>query len=96
MKSIEEREKNLFNATDTIAQFYDEIESFLDILFGKMGRARTATDPAPLGMAEITVVLKPKDKWRKDNRNVDKSVDCVSPRKFVSRQYISQRSRNPN
>ena len=34
--SIEDREKNLFNATDTLAQFYDEIESFTDILSGKM------------------------------------------------------------
>jgi Cu(I)/Ag(I) efflux system membrane protein CusA/SilA len=33
-------------------------------VFGKMGRADTATDPAPLGMAEITIVLKPKDEWR--------------------------------
>jgi hypothetical protein len=39
MKSIEEREQNLFNATDTLAQFYDEIESFLDILYGCMERA---------------------------------------------------------
>jgi hypothetical protein len=36
--SIEEREKNLYNATDTLAQFYDEIESFMDILSGKMER----------------------------------------------------------
>ena len=39
MLSIEEREKNLFNATDTLAQFYDEIETFLAILFGHMKRA---------------------------------------------------------
>jgi len=38
MTSIKEREKNLFNATDTLAQFYDEIESFLDILFREMSR----------------------------------------------------------
>jgi hypothetical protein len=38
MTSIEEREKNLCNATDTLAQFYDEIESFMDILSGKMER----------------------------------------------------------
>ena len=36
--SIEDREKNLFNATDTLAQFYNEIESFTDILSGKMER----------------------------------------------------------
>lgn len=33
-------------------------------VFGKMGRADTATDPAPIGMAETTVVLKPKEAWR--------------------------------
>jgi len=33
-------------------------------VFGKMGRAETATDPAPLGMVEVTVVLKPRAEWR--------------------------------
>ena len=33
-------------------------------VFGKMGRARTATDPAPVGMVESVVLLKPKDQWR--------------------------------
>ncbi len=33
-------------------------------VFGKMGRAETPTDPAPLGMAETTIVLKPKEQWR--------------------------------
>lgn len=33
-------------------------------VFGKMGRADTPTDPAPLGMAETTVLLKPRDQWR--------------------------------
>ncbi|MCM2313934.1 MAG: CusA/CzcA family heavy metal efflux RND transporter [Thermoanaerobaculia bacterium] len=33
-------------------------------VFGKMGRANTPTDPAPIGMAETTIVLKPKSEWR--------------------------------
>lgn len=33
-------------------------------VFGKMGRARTATDPAPIGMVETVIVLKPKEEWR--------------------------------
>ena len=33
-------------------------------VFGKMGRADTATDPAPLEMAETTVQFKPRDQWR--------------------------------
>jgi Cu(I)/Ag(I) efflux system membrane protein CusA/SilA len=33
-------------------------------VFGKMGRAETATDPAPIGMAETVILLKPRDRWR--------------------------------
>ena len=33
-------------------------------MFGKVGRASTATDPAPLDMYETTVVLKSHDQWR--------------------------------
>jgi len=34
-------------------------------VFGKMGRARTATDPAPLSMTETVVTLKPESQWRR-------------------------------
>ena len=33
-------------------------------VFGKVGRAETATDPAPLTMIETTILLKPRDQWR--------------------------------
>ena len=33
-------------------------------MFGKIGRADTSTDPAPLTMIETTVLLKPKSAWR--------------------------------
>jgi copper/silver efflux system protein len=33
-------------------------------VFGKMGRAESATDPAPIGMVETVVVLKPREEWR--------------------------------
>jgi Cu(I)/Ag(I) efflux system membrane protein CusA/SilA len=33
-------------------------------VFGKIGRAETATDPAPLEMVETTVQLKPREQWR--------------------------------
>lgn len=36
----------------------------VDRVFGKIGRAETSTDPAPLSMAEITVSLKPEEQWR--------------------------------
>jgi copper/silver efflux system protein len=38
----------------------------VDRVFGKMGRAETATDPAPLEMVETTVRFKPREQWRKD------------------------------
>ncbi len=43
-----------------------ELKKFPEVasVFGKEGRAETPTDPAPLGMAEVTVVLKPRDQWR--------------------------------
>ena len=33
-------------------------------VFGKAGRAETATDPAPLEMIETTIQFKPRDQWR--------------------------------
>ena len=45
---------------DSILASFPEVES----VFGKAGRATTATDPAPLAMFETTIVLKPEDEWR--------------------------------
>ncbi|HEX6502851.1 MAG TPA: CusA/CzcA family heavy metal efflux RND transporter [Terriglobales bacterium] len=35
----------------------------VEMVVGKIGRAETATDPAPTNMAETTVIFKPKDRW---------------------------------
>lgn len=43
-----------------IIKTFPEVES----VFGKAGRALSATDPAPLEMSETIINLKPKDKWR--------------------------------
>ncbi len=45
---------------DSILATFPEVES----VFGKAGRANTATDPAPLEMFETTIVLKPEEEWR--------------------------------
>ena len=52
---------NLLQSMDREIRHFPEVET----VFGKMGRATTATDPAPISMAEITIVLKSKDQWRK-------------------------------
>jgi Cu(I)/Ag(I) efflux system membrane protein CusA/SilA len=51
---------NIVQAMDRQLMEIPEVVSVL----GKMGRADTATDPAPLGMAETTIILKPRDEWR--------------------------------
>ncbi|PKL96224.1 MAG: CusA/CzcA family heavy metal efflux RND transporter, partial [Gammaproteobacteria bacterium HGW-Gammaproteobacteria-7] len=43
-------------------------------VFGKAGRAETATDPAPLEMFETTVQFKPRDQWR-DGMTPEKLID---------------------
>src|SRR5213594_2922080 len=45
---------------DRLLKEFPEVER----VFGKMGKATTATDPAFTGMAEITVTLKPESQWR--------------------------------
>jgi len=48
-------------------------------VFGKMGRAETATDPAPLEMVETTVQFKPKDQWRA-GLSMDKLIEELDQR----------------
>ncbi len=50
----------LLQQTDRLIRTVPEVES----VFGKAGRAETATDPAPLEMFETTIRLKPRDQWR--------------------------------
>lgn len=51
--------KELLQQTDKILRTFPEVES----VFGKVGRAETATDSAPLSMIETIVRLKPRDEW---------------------------------
>jgi len=53
--------RELLQQTDKIIKSFPEV----DTVFGKVGRADTATDPAPLAMLETTIRLKPYDEWRK-------------------------------
>ena len=50
-----------------LQQMDRKLKQFKEVerVFGKIGRADTSTDPAPLTMIETTVLLKPKDQWRK-------------------------------
>ncbi len=51
----------LLQQTDRLIKTVPEVAS----VFGKAGRAETATDPAPLEMFETTIQFKPRDQWRR-------------------------------
>ncbi|HEY3447886.1 MAG TPA: efflux RND transporter permease subunit [Myxococcales bacterium] len=61
--SIEEAKRQL-QTQDRVLRDFPEVAS----VFGKTGRAETATDPAPLTMVETAVRLKPVEEWRKLDR----------------------------
>ena len=52
--------REILQQTDRILRAFPEV----DQVFGKVGRADTATDPAPLSMIETTISLKPEHTWR--------------------------------
>jgi Cu(I)/Ag(I) efflux system membrane protein CusA/SilA len=53
--------QELLQLSDRMMKTVPEVKT----VFGKVGRADTATDPAPLTMLETTIQLQPQDKWRK-------------------------------
>lgn len=50
----------ILQQTDRLIRQVPEVKS----VFGKIGRAETATDPAPMEMVETTIQFKPKSEWR--------------------------------
>jgi len=60
------KSQELLQQTDKLIRSVPEVKS----VFGKMGRAETATDPAPLSMVETVIQLKPQEEWR-DGYDID-------------------------
>ncbi|MEP6790544.1 MAG: efflux RND transporter permease subunit, partial [Ramlibacter sp.] len=60
----------LLQQTDRLIKTVPEVAS----VYGKAGRAETATDPAPLEMFETTIQFKPRDQWR-PGMTTDKLVE---------------------
>jgi Cu(I)/Ag(I) efflux system membrane protein CusA/SilA len=59
--------REILQQTDKLIATVPEVET----VFGKIGRAETATDPAPLTMIETFIQLKPREAWR-DGMTTDK------------------------
>jgi Cu(I)/Ag(I) efflux system membrane protein CusA/SilA len=55
-----DKARELLQQTDKMIRAVPEVKR----VFGKIGRAETATDPAPLTMIETVIQLKPRDEWR--------------------------------
>jgi len=66
---------SITTAKQTLQQMDRIIKSFPEVksIFGKSGRAKTATDSAPLSMIETIITLKPQSEWR----------DGMTPEKLV-------------
>ena len=67
--------RELLQQTDKLIATVPEVKT----VFGKMGRAETATDPAPLTMVETFIQLKPKDEWREGmtTEKLKKELDAL-------------------
>ena len=55
-----DKAREILQQTNKLIRTVPEVER----VFGKIGRADTATDPAPLTMIETTIKLKPRSEWR--------------------------------
>ena len=75
--------KGLLQRTDRMIKSFPEVQS----VFGKAGRAETATDPAPLDMLESTIMLKPEKEWPEvEIRDMDGKV--TGKRKRTSDELV--------
>ncbi|MFQ3201606.1 MAG: Cu(I)/Ag(I) efflux system membrane protein CusA/SilA, partial [Zhongshania sp.] len=67
--------REILQQTDKLIATVPEVKT----VFGKIGRAETATDPAPLTMIETFIQLKPRDQWRKGmtTETLKKELDAL-------------------
>jgi len=63
--------KELLQQTDKILKSFPEVHH----VFGKVGRAETATDPAPLAMIETTIKIRPKEEWPDPSKTTKQLMD---------------------
>jgi len=78
--------RELLQQTDKLIKTVPEVET----VFGKVGRAETATDPAPLTMIETFIQLKPRDQWREgiDTEDLKKELDTLVKLPGVTNAWV--------
>lgn len=78
--------RQLLQQTDKLIKTIPEVET----VFGKVGRAETATDPAPLTMIESFIQLKPKEEWREGvtTESLKKELDTLVKLPGVTNAWV--------
>jgi len=78
--------RELLQQTDKLIATVPEVEN----VFGKIGRAETATDPAPLTMIETFIQLKPRDQWRPGvtTESLKKELDALVKLPGVTNAWV--------
>lgn len=78
--------RELLQQTDKLIKTVPEVET----VFGKVGRAETATDPAPLTMVETFIQLKPKSQWREGvtTESLKKEFDALVKLPGVTNAWV--------
>ncbi|RZQ53312.1 CusA/CzcA family heavy metal efflux RND transporter [Pseudoalteromonas phenolica] len=78
--------RELLQQTDKLIRTIPEVEN----VFGKVGRAETATDPAPLTMIETFIQLKPKSQWREGvtTESLKKELDALVKLPGVTNAWV--------
>jgi len=75
--------RELLQQTDKLIKTFPEVHH----VFGKIGRAETATDPAPMDMIETTIMLKPEEEWPAADIK-DESGNVVAHRKRTPEELV--------
>ncbi|SEA46321.1 efflux RND transporter permease subunit [Microbulbifer marinus] len=78
--------RELLQQTDKLIRTVPEVKT----VFGKIGRAETATDPAPLTMIETFIQLKPHDQWRDGmtTEKLQKELDALVKLPGVTNAWV--------
>lgn len=78
--------RELLQQTDKLIRTVPEVE----LVMGKIGRAETATDPAPLTMIESFIKMKPRDQWREgvDTQDVIDELDALVKLPGVTNAWV--------
>ena len=78
--------RQLLQQTDKLIKTVPEVQT----VFGKVGRAETATDPAPLTMIETFIQLKPHDQWREGvtTESLKKELDALVKLPGVTNAWV--------